>query len=125
MEAKVLKEEALTYQIRGAIFEVNKHLGPGFLESIYQKSLAIELQSVGLQVEIEKPVSVFYKQQLVGEHRLDLLVENSVILELKAQAQLPIFAEPQLINYLRATGLNVGMLVNFTFPKAHIKRIVV
>lgn len=121
----MLKEEALTYQIRGAIFEVNKHLGPGFLESIYQKSLAIELQSVGLQVEIEKPVSVFYKQQLVGEHRLDLLVENSVILELKAQAQLPIFAEPQLINYLRATGLNVGMLVNFTFPKAHIKRIVV
>ena len=125
MEVKVLKEEALTYQIRGAIFEVNKQLGPGFLESIYQKSLAIELQSIGLHVDIEKPVNIYYKQQLVGEHRLDLLVENSVILELKAQTQLPIFAEPQLINYLRATGLNVGMLVNFTFPKAHIKRIVV
>lgn len=121
----MLKEEALTYRIRGAIFEVNKYLGPGFLESVYQKSLTIELRSIGLHVEIEKPVSIYYKQQLVGEHRLDLLIENSVVLELKAQAQLPSTAEPQLINYLRATGLRVGMLVNFTYPKAYIKRIVV
>ncbi|MFS8149768.1 GxxExxY protein [Vreelandella titanicae] len=121
----MLKEEALTYRIRGAVFEVSKQLGPGFLESIYQRALAIELRANGLEVDTEKPVNIYYKQQLVGEHRLDLVVENSVVLELKAQAQLPPSAEPQLINYLRATGLPVGLLINFTFPKAFIKRIVV
>lgn len=121
----MLKEEALTYRIRGAIYEVNRQLGPGFLESVYQKSLAIELQASGFYVQIEKPVNIYYKQHLVGEHRLDLVVENSVILELKAQQQLPPSAEPQLINYLRATGLPIGLLVNFTYPKAWIKRIAV
>ncbi|MDX5976698.1 GxxExxY protein [Vreelandella alkaliphila] len=121
----MLKEEALTYQIRGAVFEVSKQLGPGFLESIYQRALAIELRSIGLEVETEKPVNIYYKQCLVGEHRLDVLVENRVILELKAQSQLPASAEPQLINYLRATGLQVGLLINFSFPKTFIKRIVV
>ncbi len=121
----MLKEEALTYRIRGAVFEVSKQLGPGFLESVYQRALAIELRANGLGVDTEKPVNIYYKQHLVGEHRLDLVVENSVVLELKAQSQLPPSAEPQLINYLRATGLPVGLLINFTFPKAFIKRIVV
>ena len=121
----MLTEEALTYRIRGAIFEVSKQLGPGFLESVYQKALAIELQSAGLDVQTELPANIYYKHHLVGAHRLDLVVENRVVLELKAQAQLPPSAEPQLINYLRATGLPVGLLVNFTYPKAWIKRIVV
>ena len=121
----MLTEEALTYRIRGAVFEVSKQLGPGFLESIYQKALFIELQSIGLHVEAEKPINVYYKQYLVGEHRLDLVVEGKIILELKAQKSLPPSAEPQLINYLRATRLPVGLLINFTFPKALIKRIVV
>jgi len=121
----MLTEEALTYRIRGAVFEVSRQLGPGFLESIYQKALFIELQSAGLYVEAEKPVNIYYKQCLVGEHRLDLLVEGKIILELKAQKNLPPAAEPQLINYLRATNLPVGLLINFTFPKTLIKRVVV
>lgn len=120
----MLKLEALTYTIRGAVFEVSKHLGPGFLEKVYQKALAVELQERGLGVEEEKPVNVFYKGRLVGDYRVDLLVEGRVVLELKAQHQLPPSAEPQLINYLRATGFEVGLLVNFTYPKATIKRIV-
>ncbi|WP_416137644.1 GxxExxY protein [Halomonas sp. HK25] len=120
----MLKLEGLTYAIRGAVFEVSKQLGPGFLEKVYQKALAVELQDRGLHVEEEKPVNVYYKRRLVGDYRVDLLVENSVIIELKAQNQLPPSAEPQLINYLRATGFEVGLLINFTYPKATIKRIV-
>ena len=75
----MLKEEALTYRIRGAVFEVSRQLGPCFLESIYQKALFIELQSAGLYVEAEKPVNIYYKQCLVGEHRLDLLVEGKIM----------------------------------------------
>ena len=120
----MLREEELSYRIRSAVFEVNRVLGAGFLESIYQKALVYELRQSGLQVQEEVPVSVFYKDRVVGEHRMDIVVENSVVLELKAQPKLPISAEPQLINYLKATGMSVGMLVNFTFPKAFIKRIV-
>ncbi|MCL7945146.1 GxxExxY protein [Marinobacter sp. ATCH36] len=120
----MIREEDITYRIRGAIFEVNKVLGPGFLEGVYQKALEFELKQRGLAVQSEVPLNITYKGQLVGEHRLDLLVNNLVILELKAQQRLPLSAEPQLINYLKATGKSVGMLVNFTFPKAFIKRIV-
>lgn len=120
----MLKLEALTYTIRGAVFEVSKQLGSGFLEKVYQRALAIELQERGLHVEEEKPINVYYKGRLVGDYRIDILVESKVIIELKAQHQLPPSAEPQLINYLRATGFEVGLIVNFTFPKATIKRIV-
>lgn len=120
----MLKEEETTYRIRGAVFEVNKVLGSGFLEKVYQNALEFELKQQGLHVQAEVPVSVKYKGQLVGDHRLDLIVNDSVILELKAQQRLPLSAEPQLINYLKATDKSVGMLINFTFPKAFIKRIV-
>ena len=120
----MLKEEELTYLIQGCVFEVNKQLGFGFLESVYHKALLIELSLKGIKVESEKPVAVRYKGQVVGEHRLDLLVEERVVVELKAQQKLPIGAEAQLLNYLRATHLNVGLLVNFTAPRATIKRIV-
>ena len=120
----MIREEEITYRIRGAIFEVNRVLGPGFLEGVYQKALKLELKQRGLDVQSEVPVNIAYKGHLVGEHRLDLLVNNTVILELKAQQRLPLSAEPQLINYLKATGKPVGILVNFTFPKAYIKRIV-
>ena len=120
----MLKEEKLTYRIQGCVYEVNKHLGHGFLESVYQNAMLAELRASGLSVESERPVSVYYKGQLVGEHRLDLLVENRVVIELKAQAKLPLGAESQLLNYLKATKLEVGLLVNFTAPRATIKRIV-
>lgn len=120
----MLREEKLTYRIQGCVFEVNKHLGHGFLESVYHKALFAELRSAGLHVESEKPVEVRYKGLVVGEYRLDLLVENKVVIELKAQQKLPPGAEAQLLNYLKATNLKIGLLVNFTAPRATIKRII-
>lgn len=120
----MLREEGLTFRIQGCVFEVNKHLGHGFLESVYHKALLRELQSAGLSVETEKPVSVLYKGESVGEHRLDLVVENKVILELKAQKRLNLGAEAQLLSYMKAANIPLGMLVNFTAPRATIKRFV-
>lgn len=120
----MLKEKELCYQITGCVYEVYRNLGYGFLESIYHKALCHELKLRSLSYQSEVPVSITYKGMTVGEHRLDLLVEDRVILELKAQLQLPISAKPQLINYLKATRLQVGLLVNFTHPRATVKRIV-
>ncbi|MDS1309453.1 GxxExxY protein [Marinobacter xiaoshiensis] len=121
---KMLREEELTYRIRGCVFEVYRQLGYGFLESVYHKALLHELSSRGLGVQSEVPVQVDYKGVIVGEHRLDLLVEDQIIVELKAQQKLPLGAKAQLLNYLKATNLNVGLLVNFTYPKASVERIV-
>ena len=120
----MLREKELCYRITGCAYEVYRHLGHGFLESVYQKALYQELHNKGLKVQSEQPVTIFYKGVNVGDHRLDLVVEDRVIIELKAQKQIPVSAEPQLINYLKATGKQLGLLVNFTFPKATVKRIV-
>ena len=120
----MLREKELCYRITGCVYEVYRHLGHGFLESVYQKALIAELQSRGLSALSEQPVNILYKGVNVGEHRLDLIVEDRVIVELKAQQKMPISAESQLINYLKATGKELGLLVNFTFPKATVKRIV-
>lgn len=117
-------EEELTYKIRGAVFEVYRTLGTGFLEAVYQNALKKELQLQGLNVESEVSLQVYYKDNLVGGYRADLIVENKVLLELKAQNELLKAAEAQLINYLKITGIKVGLLINFTHPKATIKRIV-
>ena len=116
-------EEELTYKIRGAIFEVYRQLGHGFLEVVYQKALLLELVARGLEVKYEVPLLVHYKGHEVGEFRADLTVENRVLLELKAQLSLHPSTEAQVINYLKATGLNLGLLINFSWPKASIKRI--
>ena len=114
----------ITYQIRGAIFEVNNVLGYGFLEKVYEKALMIELRSRGLRVENQHPLKVRYKEQIVGEYFADLLVEAQVIVEIKAATNLLKAHQAQLLNYLRATGVPVGLLVNFTRNKAEIKRMV-
>jgi GxxExxY protein len=114
----------ITYQIRGAIFEVNKVLGSGFLEKVYEKALMIELSGRGLSVENQVPLKVSYKGQIVGEYFADLLVEGRVIVELKSVANLLREHQAQLLNYLKATGICVGLLVNFTRNKAEIKRMV-
>ena len=114
----------ITYQIRGAIFEVNNVLGYGFLEKVYEKALMIELRSRGLRVENQHPLKVRYKEQIVGEYFADLLVEAQVIVEIKAATNLLKVHQAQLLNYLRATGVPVGLLVNFTRNKAEIKRMV-
>jgi GxxExxY protein len=114
----------ITYLINGAVFEVNKVLGHGFLERVYEQALYVELKSKGLNVERQAPIEVFYKEQCVGEYVADLLVERKVIIELKTVDRLERVHEAQVINYLKATGMPIGLLVNFRHPKAEVKRIV-
>ena len=114
----------LTYQINGAIFEVSRTLGAGFLEKVYENALIIELRNKGLKAESQVPIKVFYKEEAVGEYFADILVQDTVILELKAIENLSKLHEAQLLNYLKATEIKVGLLVNFKHPKAEIKRMV-
>jgi GxxExxY protein len=114
----------VTYAIRGAVFEVNKVLGPGFLEKVYENALLLELKKRGLRADSQVPIKVFYKENTVGEYIADILVEEKVIVELKTVEVLDNVHEAQLLNYLKATGIKVGLLVNFKHPKAEIKRMV-
>ncbi|MEW6664260.1 MAG: GxxExxY protein [Thermodesulfobacteriota bacterium] len=114
----------ITYSINGAIYEVNRELGAGFLEKVYENALMIELKERGLKAESQVGVKVNYKGQSVGEYYADIVVENQVILELKAAEHLDKVHEAQLLNYLKATRYKIGLLVNFRHPKAEIKRYV-
>ncbi len=114
----------ITYKINGAVFEVSRILGAGFLEKVYENALMIELRRRGLKADNQVPLKVYYKGEVVGEYVVDILVEDVVILELKAVEQHQKIYEAQLLNYLKATGINVGLLINFKHPKADIKRFV-
>jgi GxxExxY protein len=103
----------LTSEILNAFYSVYNALGYGFLEKVYQNALIIELQDRGFNVVSEIPISVYFKDQVVGNYYADILVENKVILELKAAEKLAITHESQLLNYLKATDMEVGLLLNF------------
>ena len=119
-----MKTNEITYQINGAIFEVNRLLGHGFLEKVYENALMVELQDRGLKAESQVTISVQYKKREVGEYLADIVVEDEVVLELKAVESLQKIHEAQILNYLKATDYEIGFLVNFTHPKAVIKRFV-
>jgi GxxExxY protein len=107
---------ALTQRILGLAIEVHRNLGPGLLESIYEAALCVELQTSGLQFERQKMLPVFYKGHAIGDFRIDLLVENTVLLELKSvDRHEPVF-EAQVISYLRISGIRLGLLINFNAP---------
>ena len=109
-----MADSEITYQIRGAIYDVYKTLGPGLLESVYEEALAFELQQRGLKVERQKQVPVIYKGNVLKtELRLDLLVEGRVIVELKSVEEMKKVFYKQLLTYLRLMNLKVGILVNF------------
>ena len=114
----------ITYAINGAVFEVNRILGSGFLEKVYENALLIELKKRGLKAENQVSVKVLYKESVVGEYIADILVEDKVIVELKTVETLEKIHEAQILNYLKATGIRVGILVNFKHPKAEVKRMV-
>ena len=114
----------LTYKITGAVYEVNRVLGPGFLEKVYENALLIELRNQGLNAESQVPLKVQYKGNIVGDYLADIVVENKVILELKAVEKIQKIYEAQMLNYLKATGMQVGLLINFKHPKADVKRYV-
>ena len=109
-----MTDNDITYQIRGAIYDVYKNLGPGLLESVYEEAMIYELQKRGLKVERQKEVPIHYDGHLLKTSlRLDLLVEGRVIVELKSVKEMQDVFWKQTRTYLRLMGLNVGILVNF------------
>ncbi len=109
-----MTENEITFLIRKAIFEVYNTLGPGLLESVYEKALALELANQGLQVEVQVPISVIYKGTDLGlGFRADILVEEKIIIEIKSVVELAPVHHKQLLNYLKITNLHLGILVNF------------
>ncbi|MGA2964674.1 MAG: GxxExxY protein [Terriglobales bacterium] len=119
--------DQISRRIIGAAIEVHRHLGPGLLESAYESCLAFELKQVGLKVEEQKPLPVVYKQvKLDCGYRLDMIVEDEIIVEIKAIEKLLPIHEAQLLSYLRLANKRVGLLMNFHVPvlKNGLKRIV-
>ncbi|PYI62677.1 MAG: GxxExxY protein [Verrucomicrobia bacterium] len=116
------EEYDLCGRVIGAAMTVHSTLGPGFLESVYQNALIWELRKAGLKSEAEKPISVHYDGQLVGAFTADMLVNDSVILELKAIQTLAKAHEVQLVNYLVATNIDEGLLVNFGAERLQFKK---
>ena len=122
-----MTENEISYIIRGAIYEVYNTLGPGLLESVYEEALLFELEQEGLKVERQVNVPIFYKgHKLANDLRLDILVEDKVIIELKSVQELQDVFYKQTLTYLRLTGLKLGILVNFNTDMINdnIKRIV-
>lgn len=114
----------ITKQIIGAAFEVHSVLGYGFLEKVYQRALQVELIQRGCNAEVEHPLKVIYKRAIVGEYFADLLVDRAVIVELKVARKYNPEDEAQLLNELKATGMHVGLLVNFGRERVEHKRMV-
>ena len=109
-----MTDNELTYQIRGAIYDVYKALGPGLLESVYEETLVFELEQRGLKVERQKQVPIIYKGNVLKtELRLDVLVEDKVIVELKSVEEMKKVFAKQLLTYLRLMDKKIGLLVNF------------
>ena len=115
----------LSYQIMGAIFEVHKELGPGFLESIYHKALIEEFLRRGMKVETQRTIDLVYKDKKIGVHRLDLVVDGKVVVELKTVERFSIHYKAQLTSYLKASGYKLGILVNFSKGKVEYQRVLI
>ena len=110
---KNYKHCEITEKIIGAAYKVHNTLGSGFLEKVYQNSIVIEIRALGFSVEAEKPMKVYYHGEVVGNYVADIIVEGKVILEIKAVKELSGIHEAQILNYLKATGIEVGLLINF------------
>ena len=115
----------LTEQIVGCAVEVHRHLGPGLLEAVYESAMSIELKSAGFRFSRQVGVPVFYKGELIAEHRPDLIVNDRVIVEIKSVERFDYVFVAQMLTYLRITGLRVGLILNFNRPvlKDGIRRI--
>jgi GxxExxY protein len=116
--------EALSGQIIEAAISVHKQLGPGFLKSIYENAMKVALRHRDIAYQAQKEVTVVFEDEEVGVHRLDLLVNSEIVMELKAIKALEDIHFAQVGSYLKATGLHVGLLMNFNSPTLVVKRIV-
>jgi len=114
-------EEALTRKVIGSFYETYNQMGHGFLESVYENALALQLEADGIRFERQVDLEVRFKNQLVGMFRADFLVEGKVIIEIKAVEHLLPAHYAQLLNYLKATGIPLGLLLNFG-PKPQVRR---
>jgi len=117
-----MKHEELTHQIIGCAYNVFNTLGFGFLESVYKRAMVIELDKINLKVEQEKPLKVYYDNQVVGDFYVDLLVEDEIIIELKSVEHVTKAHEVQLVNYLNGLQKEIGLLINFSPTGVDIKR---
>ena len=116
--------EELSGMVIGAAMEVHRLLGPGFLESVYEHALAVELTGLQIPFERQAPIRVMYKQAQVGEYRADFLVDGKIILEIKATTALIPEYHAQVLHYLTATGLRLALLLNFGTKSLQFKRII-
>ena len=114
--------EDLIRQVMNCAVNIRRQLGPGYLEGVYKNAMLVELRKWKLDYEVEKPINVYYEGILVGEFKADIVVEKQLILELKAVNSLHIAHEVQLVNYLTATGIDNGLLINFGAEELQIKR---
>ena len=114
----------ITEQIIGAAFQVWKILGYGFLEKVYENALMVELKLRGLEVEQQFDINVCYKEVVVGKYAADLFVERKVIVELKAEKEYNSKHDAQLLNYLKGTGIRVGLFLNFGEKKCQFERLI-
>lgn len=117
-----MEHEELTKKIIGCAMKVHGALGPGFLESVYQNALALELRRAGMKVECEKKIQVTYDGVVVGDFVADVLINEHVLIENKAVHVLAAAHEVQLVNYLTATGIDIGLLLNFGAARLEFKR---
>lgn len=122
LEKHIVKKE-LSYKIMQAVFEVHNQLGPGYLEALYEEALAHEFSLQQIPFERQKIVPVVYKGNIIGQHRLDMVVNGEIILELKAVSELADIHKQQLLSYLKATNLPLGILINFGTPRVQYQRI--
>ncbi|RZL46261.1 MAG: GxxExxY protein [Pedobacter sp.] len=114
--------DAITEQIIGSAYTVSNTLGSGFLEKVYENAMYIEVLKSGLSVLAQQPIKVLYRGLIVGEYFADLLVEDEVIVEIKAVKELNEIHQAQLLNYLKACDIRCGLLINFGKPRVEIKR---
>jgi GxxExxY protein len=117
-----MQYKELTEKIIAAAYNVYNKMGFGFLESVYEKCLLIELRKAGLQAESQKPIVVTYENEVVGEFKADITVEDTIIVELKSVRHISASHEVQLVNYLVGTGKPVGLLLNFGEQRVEVKR---
>ena len=117
------EENFITEKIIGAAYKVARTLGYGFLEKVYENAMVLELRKAGLMVKNQFPISVFYEGKVIGEYFADLFVESSVIVELKTVSEIAPIHKAQLLNYLRATKIKTGLLINFGASKVEVKRL--
>jgi len=117
-----MEQEELTHKIIGSAYKVYKQLGFGFLESVYKRAMMIELNNQGIKAEAERPLTVYYDDQVVGEFFVDLYIEDQIIVELKAIQNLIKEHEVQLVNYLTALKKDIGLLINFGPTGVDVKR---